>query len=69
MENEALAFTEEDWEWIKIFVGVLLLLPALFALRFVVFMITPKFILKKFVRSKHGYKKGIKEKEKKFYED
>lgn len=69
MEDTGLAFTEEDWETVTYILIVLSILPALFIARFFIFMILPKSILKHFWRSKQGYKKGMKKKEKKFYED
>ena len=69
MEGEALHFTVSEQETIKYVIWGLLLIPGLFLLRFIIFLIMPKFVLKKFWRKKHGYKNLADKKEKKFYED
>jgi hypothetical protein len=61
-------FTPEQLEMMKYVIFGLLLIPGFFLLRFVVYLITPRFILKLF-HKKYGYKKEALEKEKKFYED
>ncbi|MFN3700132.1 MAG: hypothetical protein ACK4VI_01260 [Alphaproteobacteria bacterium] len=61
-------FNPEQLEMMKYVIFALLLIPALFIIRFLVYLITPRFILKLF-HKKQGYKKEALKKEKKFYED
>ena len=70
MFGDATNFTPEEMETLWWIILAILLIPGIFVLRFFVFLLLPKFILKKFVRTKQGYKKSDPlKKEKKFYDD
>lgn len=62
-------FTPEQLETLKYIIGIALIIPVLFLVRFVVYLILPRGILKLFIKKK-GYKDSdVLKKEKKFYED
>lgn len=62
-------FTPEQLETLKYIIGIALIIPVLFLVRFVVYLILPRGILKLFIKKK-GYKDNdVLKKEKKFYED
>lgn len=62
-------FTPEQIEMLKIIIGVLLIIPVLFLVRFVVYLILPRGVLKLFIKKKGFGNKQSLQKEKKFYED
>lgn len=62
-------FNAEQLEMMKWIIGLALILPGLFLVRFVIYLIIPRGVLKIF-HKKHGYKnKGVLKKEKKFYDE
>lgn len=70
MENMGVNLTEEDIESIKIVLAILLFIPGLLLLRFLVFLILPKGMLKFFFRKKQGFKQDEhKKKNQKFWQE
>lgn len=62
-------FTPEQIETIKYVIGILLIIPVLFLVRFIVYLILPRGVLRIFIK-KRGYKdSGVLKKEKKFYDE
>jgi hypothetical protein len=62
--------TPEQVEWLKYLAAAALLIPALFGLRFLVYLLLPKVVIKYFFGNKQGYKNNnVLRKEKPFYEE
>jgi hypothetical protein len=62
-------FTPEQIETLKIIIGVLLIIPVLFLVRFIIYLILPRGVLRLFIKKKGFNNKQSLKKEKKFYED
>lgn len=57
MEPDFTAMTPEQIEELKPFLYIIAIIPAIFIARFILFMLTPKFILRRFFTGGHGYKR------------
>ncbi|MCD8525653.1 MAG: hypothetical protein LRY76_00600 [Alphaproteobacteria bacterium] len=57
MEVDFTAMTPEQIEELKPFLYIVAIIPAILIVRFFFFLLTPKFILKRFFSGKQGYKR------------
>lgn len=68
MEQDFTAMTPEQIEELKPFLMIVLAIPLILILRFLFFVLTPKFILKWLFAGGHGYKRkdALKKKKRSF---